>query len=173
MSWNKFHVLNTIAIRDSKGVDDSASLQIPEADSISTNDSQARLQNREGDNKVGCEDYTLLKINVQAVRRELRTKDVQSAIHIFRPFMDDVVVLVSFNEATRSRAYCRAHICVEEASSWLGSDIVGNGTQKSTITLQVLGGIRVGRIEVVTGVLGLEEREKTTTPNVLSVSGRT
>ena len=72
--------------------------------------------------------------------------------------MDDVEVLIGFNQTARGGSQCRAHVGDIETPFRLSTDFVRNGGKKSTIALLELGPVRVGRVEVKRSVLGCKMR---------------
>lgn len=68
-----------------------------------------------------------------------------------------------------SERLTHTHVCEEKAPIGLGLDIVCNGRQKSSITLQELWLVDVADVEVKSSVLGLQQREETTSPKVLAI----
>jgi hypothetical protein len=91
------------------------------------------------------------------VRAELRFENIESAIDIFWPLMDDVVVGISLDEATWGCAGCRAHVSDEEPAIWLSDNFVRDRCECSTVALGELWIIWVGHIEIEAGVLSLEK----------------
>lgn len=57
-------------------------------------DSQAGLQDGDGNNEVRCQHDVLLPVDTEAVGGELLAQDVECAGDILGPFVDDVVVLI-------------------------------------------------------------------------------
>jgi hypothetical protein len=92
-----------------------------------------------------------------------------------------VEVSISLNETTGAGSNCGSHVGDDKSTVRLGTDFIGNGSQYSSVALQKGGTVRVGGIEVETGVLchiwlvvftikglvmtdlGLQERKETTT----------
>lgn len=68
-------------IRDGDGGDNLAIVQSPQTQSVGLLNAQSRdgLQNAERDDKVRGEDEVLLKVDTQAVRAELLSKNVELA----------------------------------------------------------------------------------------------
>lgn len=145
------------------------------------------LQDSNGLDEVGGENELALPVDAQTVGRELLAEDVESALYIFGPLVDNVVVGVSLHETARAGANGGTHVGDEETTLGLCANFIGNGTQDGTVTLLELGTVRVGGIKVVTSVLqhmvsdgemvelminsylSLEERQQTTTPDGLSI----
>lgn len=87
------------------------------------------------------------------MRRKLFTENVESTVHILRPFMDDVKVLVRFNEPSRRSAQCRTHVCDEEATIGFSTNLIRNGGKNCTIALFELGAIGVRGVKIEARVL--------------------
>lgn len=62
-----------------------------------------------------------------------------------------------------------AHVGDEESSIWLGANLISNGGEQSTVALLEGGPVRVGGVEVEGRVLGLQQRQKTTADDGLTV----
>lgn len=62
--------------------------------------SSAGFQDRDGFDEIRSENKLLLPVNAQSMRRELLAQDVESALHILGPFVDDVKIGISLNETT-------------------------------------------------------------------------
>jgi hypothetical protein len=62
-----------------------------------------------------------------------------------------------------------AHVGDEESSIWLGADLISDGGEQGTVALLEGGPVRVGGVEVEGRVLGLQERQETTTDDGLAV----
>jgi hypothetical protein len=93
------------------------------ANSVTANDAKTRLEDRDRNNKVRSENDVLLEINVQSVGRELAAENLQGTLNILGPLVDNVVVL-GLNKTARGCSHSRAHVCVEETTTWLGSNII-------------------------------------------------
>jgi hypothetical protein len=104
-------------IRNSNSRNNSAALEIPEAESVGLLDTSSGLQNRQRDNKVRGEKDVLLKVNAETVRRELLPKDVEGAVNIFGPLVDNVALRVSLNEAAGGSTNGTTHIGDEETTA--------------------------------------------------------
>jgi hypothetical protein len=97
---DEFDVLDSSAVGDGDGRDDFARVELPEAKRVCFLDAhgRSRLEDRDGDDKVGGQDELLVEVDGQTVRRELLAEDVESRRHIFGPLVDDVEVGISLDE---------------------------------------------------------------------------
>lgn len=138
VSWNELDILDTAAVGDLNAVQDCAGVEIPKADAVASNDAGTWLEDGDGNDEVGSEDVAVLEVDGETVGRELAVEHAQHAWNIFWPLVDDVVVCVGFDETSWGCSDCRAHVGEEEASIRLGHDIVGDGCEKSSVTLQEL-----------------------------------
>lgn len=100
-------------------------------------------------------------------------KNVERAVDIFRPLVNDVVVFVGFNESTRRGSHGAAHVGDEESTAWLRADFIGDGGEKRAIALLKLRLVWVRNIEVIPSILSLKQRQKTSTPDSLAIFGDT
>jgi hypothetical protein len=64
-------------------------------------DSEAGFENSDWGYEVRGEDYVVFPVDRETVRIKLFTEDVERPGYVFRPFVDDVEVIVSFDEAAR------------------------------------------------------------------------
>lgn len=140
-------------IGNGNGVEDFLRVKIPQTERGCMANSRTGLQNTDGLHEVRGQDKLLVPVNAQSVRRVLLAKNVQGALNILRPLMNDVEVGIRLNQTTRRGTHCRAHVGDEKASVRLRTDLVCIGGQKPTVALLELGAIGVGSIEVVCSVL--------------------
>lgn len=169
VSWDEFDVLNATTIGNSDGVGDSTVRKPPEAKSIGSLNTKSRLENGDRNDKVRGKDQIVLKIDGETVGRELLAENVQGAFDVFRPLVDDVVVLVGLDQATRGCTNRGALVGNKESSIRFGTDLVSDRGEKRAVTLLELGIVWVGHVEVVSGVLSLQKRQETTTPDGFAI----
>lgn len=100
ISWDELDVLNSITIWNGQSVGDGTSLEVPKADSVGAFDTGRRFQNGKWHNEIRCEDHAFLEIDIEPVWGELGAKDVQGAWKILWPLMNDVVILIGFNQTS-------------------------------------------------------------------------
>ena len=117
-------------------------------------DTQGRLQNSNRLHKVRSKDQLLLPVDAQTVGRELLTQDVEGTLDILWPLVNDVKIGISLNETTGAGSNRRTHVGNKESAIRLSTDFIRNGRENSTVTLQELGTVGVGGIEVEPSVLG-------------------
>lgn len=146
-------------IRNSNGVENLLGVKVPQTKRVCMANSKTGLQDTDGLNKVRGKNEFLLPVNAQSVRRVLLVQNVEVAFHILGPLVDDVEVLVGFNQTARGGAQGRAHVGDIETPIRLSTDFIRNGGKKSTIALLELGPVRVGRVEVKRSVLGCRMRQ--------------
>ena len=104
-------------IGNSDGADDLAGGKLPQTKSVRTLDTESRLEDSDRDNEVRSEDDVLLEINGQTVRRELLSENVECAVHIFGPLVDNVKVRVGLDQATWRSSSGGTHVGDEETTS--------------------------------------------------------
>jgi len=144
-------------VRDGKSADNLSRVEIPETKGISMAHSKTGLQDSDGLDEVRSKDELLLPVNAQSVRRELLTKNVEGALHILRPFVDDVKVGIGLDKTTGGRTHGRTHVGDEETTIGLGTDLIRNGSEDTAVTLEELGAVRVGGVEVEPSVLRVSD----------------
>lgn len=115
--------------------------------------SSARLQDGDGFDEIRSENELLLPVNAQSMRRELLTQNVEVALHILGPFVDDVKVGISLNETTGRGTHGGAHVGNEEASIRLSTDLIRNRPEDTPVAFEELGAVWVGGVEVESSVL--------------------
>lgn len=115
--------------------------------------SKTRLQDGNWLDEVGSQNELLLPIDAKSVGGELLLKNVEGALHILRPFVNDVKVGIGLNKATGRSTNGRAHVGDEESTIWLCPDFIRNGCKDTAVTLEELGAVRVGGIKVETSIL--------------------
>lgn len=140
-------------IRNGKSAEDLSRVQIPETQCIGMADSETGLQDSNRLDEVRSQNELLLPIDTKSVRRELLLKNVEGALHILGPFVDDVEIGISLNETTGRSTNGRAHVGDEKSTIWLCPDLIRNGCKDTAVTLQELGAVRVGGIEVEASIL--------------------
>lgn len=124
-------------------------------------------------NKVRSKNEFLLPVNTQSMRRVLFIQDVERALNILRPLMDDIKVLVCLDQAARGGSQRRTHVCNVESTVRFRSDLVGDGGKNTAVALLELGAIRVGGVEVECRVLRLEQGQQSTTNQGLAIKRAT
>lgn len=129
------------------------SVQVPQTESVGTADTSAGLQDTDGLDKVRGEDELPLPVNGQTVRGELLAKNVEQAVDVLGPLVDDVEVLVGLDETAGGGSNGRAHVGDVETAIGLCADLVGNGRQDGTVALLELGAVGVAGVEVEGSVL--------------------
>ena len=136
-------------VRNSQGAQDLPRIQVPETKGVSMANSETGLQDTDRLDKVRCENQLLLPVNAQSVRRELLTQNVEGALHILRPLVDDVKVGIGLNETARRGSHGRAHVSDEESSIGLSTDLICNRGEDSAVTLEELRtvGVRCVKVE--------------------------
>ena len=85
-------------IRDGESTDDSPCLQVPEAQRIICNDTQASLEDRKWYNVVRSKNDALVPVYGKTVRIEKVCKDVGLAGGVLGLLGDDVKVIVCLNQ---------------------------------------------------------------------------
>ena len=140
-------------IRDGESAENLSRVQIPETQCIGAADSETWLQDSNRLDKVRSQNELLLPIDTESVRRELLFKDVESAFHILGPFVNDVKVGISLDETTRRGTNSRAHVGDEKSTIGLCPNLIRNGCKDTAVTLQELGAVRVGGVEVEASIL--------------------
>jgi len=168
---DELNVLDAGAVGDVDRGDDGLGVDVPESESAGLLDAEGGLEDRVGDDEIRSESNALLKVDAQAVGRKLLAKDVESAVDILGPFMDDVASLVSLNETARRGARSTAHVSDEETTIGLSHNLVDNGAKNAAVGVVELGTIGVGHVKVEGRILGLEEREEATPDKKLAISG--
>lgn len=111
------------------------------------------LQDTNGLHKVRSKNELLVPVDAQPVRRVLFAKNVQGALQVFGPLVDDVKVLIGLDQTAGRGTQCRAHVGDVESSIRLRTDLVCDRGKKGTVALLELGAVGVGRVEVKRGVL--------------------
>lgn len=111
------------------------------------------LQDTDRLHKVRSKNELLVPVNAQSVRRVLFAKNVQGALQVFGPLVDDVKILISLDQTAGRGTQCRAHVGDVESSVRLRTDLIRNGGQKGTVALLELGAVGVGRVEIERGIL--------------------
>lgn len=102
---------------------------------------------------------------------ELLVNNAQEAWHILWPLMDNVVIGVCLDQPAWGGSSGGAHVCEEEATIRLGTDLIRDGCKSRNVRLCVGRVIDVGDIEVVPCVLEFEQRQQTSSPEDFSVVG--
>lgn len=169
VAGDELDVLNTGAVGDGDGRDDGPVLEVPEPESRSLLDAESGLENAERHNKVRSQDDLLLKVDAEAVGVELLAENVEGALNIFGPLVDDVTSGVRLDEAAGRGADGATHVSDEEATLGLGADLVDNRAQQSAVAVRELGVVGIRHIKVESSVLRLEETEETATDEGLAV----
>lgn len=85
--------------------------------------------------------------------------------------MDDVATGIGLNQTSRGGTESTSHVGDEESTLRLGSDLIGDGGKQSTVAVRELGVVRIAGVEVERSILGLQERQETTTDKQLAVEG--
>lgn len=140
-------------VRNCNRVEDLLGVQIPQTKSVCMPDLRDRLQDSDGLDKVRSQNELLLPVNTQSMGRVLLSQDVESALDILRPLVNDVKVLISLDQTARAGTQSRAHVGDVKTSIRLRADLVCNGREKTTIALLELGTVGVRSVEVVRSVL--------------------
>ena len=140
-------------IGNGKSAENLSRVEIPEAQCIGMAHSKTRLQDSTRLDEVGSQDELLLPIDAKSVRRELLLENVEGALHILGPFVNDVEVGVSLNKTTGGSTNGRAHVGDEESTVWLCPYFIRNGCKDTAVTLEELGAVRVGGIKVEASIL--------------------
>lgn len=168
---DELDVLDALAVGDSDGGDDLAGVERPQAERVGLLDAERRdgLEDGHGDDKVRGQHDVVLKVDAQAVGAELLAEDVERALDILGPLVDDVTAGVSLDQAAGGAAHRAAHVGDEKAAFRLGADLIGDGAQQSAIAVRELWVVRVARVPVVCSVLGLEQGKETATDKCLAV----
>lgn len=160
-------------IGNGDGANDGASRKIPQTQRVGLLDAQSGLQDRDGHDKVRCQDDVAVPVDRQPVGGVLLSEDVEGAGHVGQggPLGDDVKVLVRLDQAAGRSADRRAHVRDEESSVGLGTDLVSNRCEDGPVALQESRPVRVGRVKVVRRVLSLEQGQQTAADECLAVEG--
>lgn len=116
-------------------------------------DLRDRLQDSDGLDKVRSQNELLVPVNAQSMGRVLLPQDVQSALDIFGPLVNDIKVFISLDQTARAGTQGRTHVGDVETSIRLRADLVCNGREKTTVALLELGTVGVRSVEVVRSVL--------------------
>lgn len=103
-------------VRNGNGGNNGAGFEIPEAKSVSLLNAGGRLKDRQGHDKVRGEDDVLVKVDAQAVRGELLSKNVESALNILGPLVDNVARGVGLDQTAWRSANSTAHISDEKTT---------------------------------------------------------
>ena len=173
VTGDKFDVLNTLTVGDGDGGENLAAIEVPKTESVSPLDTSSGLKDGQRDDEVRGEDELVLPVDAQTMGRELLLKDVESALGVLRPLVENVTLGVSLNETAGGGADSTAHVGDEEATLGLGSDLISDGAQQSAVAVAELGVVGVRGVEVVGSVLGLQERQEATTNEQLTIKGGT
>jgi hypothetical protein len=64
-------------------------------------DAETGLENGDWGHEVRREDYVVFPVNRETVRIKLLTENVECPGYVFRPLVDNVEVVISFDEAAR------------------------------------------------------------------------
>lgn len=165
-----FVALEDTHLGDGDGRDDGASVEVPQAQGIGLLDTKSGLENGDGNDKVRGENNLLVKVDAEAVGRELLAENVEGTLDILGPLVDDVATGISLNKTARSSANGTAHVGDEETTtsvSWgsvtmnknlplgLGSDLVDDGAENTSVAVVELGVVGVRGVKVIGGVLSL------------------
>lgn len=186
VAGDELDILDTATVGDGQGADDGALLEVPQAESVGVDDACAGLEDGDGDDEVRGEDQVGIPVDGETVGGKGLPEDVDGAGQILRVLSDDVEVLVGLDEATWGGTdggwevlelvkwaieamVLTAHVGDEESSIWFGADLISDGREHSTVALLEGGPVRVGGVEVEGRVLGLQERQETTTNDGLAV----
>lgn len=94
-----------------------------------------------------------------------------SALNILGPLVDDVATGIGLNQTSRRGTESTSHVGDEETTLGLSSDLIGNGGKQSAVAVREFGVVRIAGVEVEGSVLGLQERQKTTTDEQLAIEG--
>lgn len=114
---------------------------------------QGRLQDSNRLHEVRSQDQLLLPVDTKTVGRELLAQNVEGTLDVLGPLVDDVKIGISLNKTTGAGANGRTHVRDEESTIRLCPNLIRNRRENSTVTLQEFGTVRVGSIEVESGVL--------------------
>lgn len=128
-------------------------VQVPETEGVGTADTSAGLQDTDGLDKVRGEDELPLPVDGKTVRGELLAKNVEQAIDILGPLVDDVEVRVSLDETAGGGSDSRAHVGDVEPTIGLCTDLIGDGREDRPVALLELGAVGVAGVEVEGSVL--------------------
>lgn len=186
VAGDELDVLDTTTVGNGQGADDGALLEVPEAEGVGVDDAGAGLEDRDGDDEVGGQDQVGFPVDGETVGSKGLAEDVDGAGQILRVLGDDVEVLVGLDKATwggtdggwevlelgkweTEAMVLTAHVGDEESSIRLGADLISDGGEQGTVALLEGGPVRVGGVEVEGRVLGLQERQETTTDDGLTV----
>ena len=85
------------------------------------------------------------------------TEDIQQTIGVLGPLVDDVVVLIGLDQATRRGTDCGTHVGDEEAAIGLRADLIRDRGEQRTVRLLELWLVGIGGVKVVGGVLDSDE----------------
>lgn len=140
-------------VRNGDGVENLLGVQIPQTKRVCMSDLRDGLQDSDRLDKVRGQNELLLPVNTQSMGRVLLSQNVQSALYILRPLVNDVEVGISLDQTTRRGTQGRAHVGNVEASIRFSADLVRNRGEKSTVALLELGTIGVRGVEVIRSVL--------------------
>lgn len=88
-------------VRDGDGRNDRPVRQVPQSQGAGLLNTQGRLEDRDGNNKVRGQDDALIEVNSQTVGAELLAENVQRASNILRPLVNDISLGVRLDETTR------------------------------------------------------------------------
>lgn len=89
--------------------------------------------------------------------------------NILRPLMGNSATRVGLNEPARRSANGAAHVGDKKTALRLGADLIGDRAEEGPVAVGELGRIRVGYIPVEGCVLGLEQRQESSTDESLAV----
>ena len=90
-----------IYLWDGDSTDDLTSRQLPEACGVAALDLGRRLQDTDGYNEVRRHDEIVGPVDTKTMRRELLIKNGENSRYILWELVDDVVILIGLNQATR------------------------------------------------------------------------
>jgi len=103
-------------VGDGDGRQNLASREVPETKSISILSAQARLEDAKRDNEIRGQDKILLEVDGETVGRELLAENVESALDILGPLVDDVEVGISLDETAGRSTDGTTHVGDEETT---------------------------------------------------------
>lgn len=169
VTGDELDILDTTTVGDGQGADDGAGVEVPEAQGVGMDYAQAGLEDSDWDDEVRGENQVVLPVDGETVGGKGLAEDVDGAGQVLGVLRNDVEVLVGLDETTWGGTDGVTHVGDEETSIGLGADLISDGREHSTVALLELGPVRVGGVEVEGRVLGLQERQETTTNDGLAV----
>lgn len=116
VSRDELDVLDTATVGDGDGGEDLAGAELPETEGVGTLLAEGGLEDGDGNDEVRGEDQIFLEADGETVGGELGGGSIGEAGDGFGPFVDDVEVGISLDEATDISSYCGAHVGDEETS---------------------------------------------------------